>query len=723
MADKTNKKNKIHKVPVIMQMEAQECGAASLAMICAYYGKWIPLEQVRKDCGVSRDGSTAKSIALAAKQYGFEVKACSYTAKGLTAQNFFPCIIHWNFCHFVVLRGFKRGKAYLNDPGRGEVAVDMAEFEKAFTGICIILTPGENFVRGGKKKSIYGYAAERIRQFRGPFVFMAILTIIGSLITVMEPGIDKVFIDNILEGNGAGSITRLTGFLLLLNICLVMKELLTCVQTKRISATLEADGASSYMWKVLNLPLEFFSQRSAGDLLARKSANGSLVDSMINTLAPLFFKIILMVFYLVVMLRINVAMAVVGILSVVLNIFVTQVVNKKLVNYSRTMTRNSAMLDNETVSGIELIESTKAAGNERGAILRYAGIATDYNNDGVRLQKMVLYYGIIPGLLNSLAGIIVTVMGVYLAMNGMFTVGLINAFSGYLNGFSGPANDLIAASQKLQKMTVDMERIEDVLSYPSDERCYEPPCSEVGTYEKLRGKIEYKNITFGYNSLKNPVIQDFNLVIEPGETVAIVGASGCGKSTMSKLTSGLYQPWSGEILYDGQKIEDIPRAAFTQSLALVDQDIVLFEDTIENNISMMDVLVPQEAVIRGAKDACIHEDIIKRKDGYRSMLTENGKNFSGGQRQRLEIARALAQEPSVIILDEATSDLDAKTELQVAEAIRNRSMTCIIIAHRLSTIRNADKIIVLDKGQIVESGTHAQLMQNGKYYKNLVTNE
>ena len=315
-------------------------------------------------------------------------------------------------------------------------------------------------------------------------------------------------------------------------------------------------------------------------------------------------------------------------------------------------------------------------------------------------------------------------LGVYFAMEGSFTVGMIMAFQGFLSSFYAPAAKIISAGQAITEMRTSMERIEDVMNYPSDV-CYESEnlLSENDSYEKLKGNIELRGVSFGYSPLAKPLIQDFNLTVKTGGKVAIVGASGCGKSTVTKLISGLYLPASGEILFDGKPIREIDRNVFTGSIAVVDQDIILFEDTIANNIKMWDNSIEDFEMILAAHDAQLHDDIMLREGGYRYKLSEGGKEFSGGQRQRLEIARALAQDPTIIILDEATSALDAKTEFEVVKAIENRGITCIVIAHRLSTIRDCDEIIVLDKGVVVERGTHDELYAKGGKYTELVSND
>lgn len=271
-------------------------------------------------------------------------------------------------------------------------------------------------------------------------------------------------------------------------------------------------------------------------------------------------------------------------------------------------------------------------------------------------------------------------------------------------------------------MRTDMERIEDVMKYPTDVSL-DSAVDESAEYDKLSGNIEMKNITFGYSRLAEPLIENFNMTLKRGERIAFVGASGCGKSTLSKLISGLYRPWSGEILFDGKPISEIDRSVFTGSLAVVDQDIILFEDTIANNIKMWDTSIEDFEVIMAARDAQLHEDIMQREGGYQYRITEGGKDFSGGQRQRMEIARVLAQDPTIIILDEATSALDAKTEYDVVNSIKDRGITCIVVAHRLSTIRDCDEIVVLDGGKVVERGTHEELMAHGGYYTELVSNE
>lgn len=711
------------RVPVVMQMEALECGAASLAMILAYYGKWIPLEQVRADCGVSRDGSNAKNVLKAARSYGLVAKGYRYEPEDLKENGKFPCIIHWNFNHFVVLDGFKGNKAYLNDPAKGSYSVQMEAFDKAFTGICLMFEPSESFEPGGEPKSVLDFAKKRLKGAGTAVAFVVLTTVITSLLGIINPAFSRIFLDRLLTGKNPEwflpFIFALAGF----GIVQLVVGWIQAVYSLKINGKLSALGSTGYMWKVLRMPMEFFSQRMAGDIQQRQAMNASIAQTIVQTFAPLALNTAMMFFYFIVMIRYSVVLALVGIASILINILVSRIVSKKRVNVTRVQMRDSGKLAGATVAGIEMIETIKASGAENGYFEKWAGYQASVNTQQVRFQKINQYLGMIPSFVSSLANTAVLILGVYFTINGEFTVGAIMAFQGFLTSFTAPAKTLISAMQTLQEMQTQMERVEDVMEYPADVNYDQDEISEDADYHKLSGNVELKNITFGYSRLGEPLISDFNLSLKTGSRVAFVGASGCGKSTLSKLISGLYQPWSGEILFDGKPMGEIDRSVFTGSLAVVDQDIILFEDTIANNIRMWDSSIEDFEVIMAARDAQIHEDIMQREGGYNYRITEGGKDFSGGQRQRMEIARVLAQDPTIIILDEATSALDAKTEYEVVKSIKDRGITCIVVAHRLSTIRDCDEIIVLDNGIVVERGTHEELYAKGGVYTQLVTSE
>ena len=714
----------VAKVPVVMQMEALECGAASLTMILAYYGKWIPLEQVRADCGVSRDGSNAKNVLKAARSYGLTAKGYRYEPDELKRCGKFPCIIHWNFNHFVVLDGFKGNKAVLNDPAKGTYSVPMETFDNSFTGICLMFEPGDSFEPGGKPKSMLAFAKEKMKGAGVAVAFTIITTVITSLIGIINPAFSRIFIDRLLTGQNPEWFMPFIWALTALSAIQIIISFIEAIFEARISAKIDAVGSTTFMWKVLRMPMEFFSQRMAGDIQQRKGSNASVASTLVHTFAPLVIEACMMVFYLVVMIRYSLLLTLVGIASILINMFMSRIISKKRVNITRVSMRDSGKLAGATVAGIEMIETIKASGAENGFFEKWAGYQASVNTQKVKFAKLNQSLGMIPALVSTLTNTAVLIIGVYLTMEGSFTVGMVMAFQGFLGSFMAPAGQLISAGQTLQEMRAEMERIEDVMKYPTDVLCEQASNEGEDTeFDKLSGNVEMRNVTFGYSRLGEPLIRDFNLTLRPGSRVAFVGTSGCGKSTLSKLISGLYQPWSGEILFDGKPMTKIDRSVFTGSLAVVDQDIILFEDTIANNIKMWDSSIEDFEMIMAARDAQLHEDIMQRDGGYNYKLTEGGKDFSGGQRQRIEIARVLAQDPTIIILDEATSALDAKTEYEVVKSIKDRGITCIVVAHRLSTIRDCDEIIVMDHGNVVERGTHEELYALGGFYTKLVTSD
>lgn len=716
-------RNGTAKVPIIMQMEALECGAASLTMILAYYEKWIPIEQVRADCGVSRDGSNAKNILKAARSYGLSAKGYRYEPEGLKKNGKFPCIIHWNFNHFVVLNGFKGNKAYINDPSKGSYSVPMEIFDKSFTGICLMFEPSESFEPGGAPKSILMFAKKRLKGAETALVFIALTTLVTALLGIITPVFSRIFLDRLLTGENLEWFLPFMFALGGISLLQLVVEWIQAVYLLKVNGKLSVVGSTAYMWEVLRKPMEFFSQRMAGDIQQRQGMNAAVAKSLAETFAPLALNTVMMVFYLVVMFRYSVVLTLVGLTSIVINFTVSKIISNKRINITRVQMRDEGKLAGATVAGIEMVETIKASGAENGFFEKWAGYQASVNTQQVRFERLNQYLGMIPELVSSLANITVLILGVYFTINEQFTVGMIMTFQGFLGSFTAPAQTLISAGQKLQEMRTQMERVEDVMEYPTDVIYDSDVISEDAKYNKLSGNVELKNVTFGYSRLDKPLIRDFNLTLKSGSRVAFVGASGCGKSTLSKLISGLYQPWEGEILFDGEPIEKIDRSVFTGSLAVVDQDIILFEDTIANNISMWDSSIEDFEIIMAARDAQLHEDIMRRDGGYSYKITEGGRDFSGGQRQRMEIARALAQDPTIIILDEATSALDAKTEFEVVKSIKNRGITCIVVAHRLSTIRDCDEIIVLDNGEVVERGTHDELYARGGVYTQLVTNE
>ncbi len=709
---------------MIMQMEALECGAACLTMILAYYGKWLPLERVRSDCGVSRDGSNAKNVLLAARSYGLEASGYRFEPEDLKSEGMFPAIIHWNFNHFVVLCGFKGNKAMINDPARGTLAISMEEFDKSFTGICLMFSPTESFVPEGKKKSMLSFAQKRLKGAAVSCAFVVLTTMITSLFGVINPAFSRVFMDRLLTGNNPEWVFP---FMVFLGVFIFIQLLISFLQeiySLRINGKMAVVGSSTYMWHLFRLPMDFFSQRMAGDIEQRRLQNETVSATLVNTFAPLVLNICMMFFYLFVMFRYSVILSIIGILSILINIGFSRLISAKRINITRVQMRDAGKFAAATVNGVDMIESIKANGAENGYFEKWSGIQASVNASQVRFMRLNQLLGTLPMIISSITNQLVLCGGIFLTIHGEFTLGMVMAFQGFLSSFIAPAGNLISAGQTLQEMRTNMERIEDVMEYPED---LLPEKAETETesvsYAKLSGEVELKNVTFGYARLGKPLIEDFSIKIKPGGRIAFVGSSGCGKSTLSKLISGLCKPWSGEILFDGKPIDQIDRSVFTGSLSVVDQDIILFGDTIANNIKMWDTTIEDFEMILAARDAQLHDEIMQRDGGYQYKMDEGGRDFSGGQRQRLEIARVLAGDPRIIILDEATSALDAKTEYGVVKAIKDRGITCIVIAHRLSTIRDSDEIVVLDHGKVVERGTHEELYAKNGAYTQLVTNE
>ncbi|KYC42262.1 NHLP family bacteriocin export ABC transporter peptidase/permease/ATPase subunit [Scytonema hofmannii PCC 7110] len=717
------------RTPTVLQMEAVECGAAALGIILGYYGRIVPLAQLRQDCGVSRDGSKASNILNAARSYGLNAKGLKADLDGLR-QLQCPYIVFWNFNHFLVVEGFSNQRVYLNDPGTGPRSVSWQEFDTSFTGLILFLEPSPQFQKGGSKPNIILALRERLQgsgEVLAYCIFAGFLLVIPGLVS---PIFSQVFVDNILVENRQDWLRPL---LLGMILTTILDGLLTLLQLRflrRMKIKLSVSMSSRFLWHILRLPVSFYAQRFAGEISNRIRLNDELADLLSGKLATTAIAAVMVIFYIIVMLQYDAVLTLIGIVFVAVNLLALQQVSRWRVDANIRLMQEQGKVGGVAISGLQSMETLKASGLESDFFTRWAGYYANATNARQEIDITNQGLGILPSFLSTITSMLVLAVGGLRVMDGNLTIGMLVAFQGLMQNFMEPVNNLVSLGRDLQEVEGSLNRLDDVLQNPVVPHLKEEireTSSEPLTFSrimpKLQGYVNLENVTFGYNQIGAPLIENFNLSIKPGQRVALIGGSGSGKSTIAKLICGLYEPNQGEIKFDGKSRNQIPRPVLVNSVAFVEQDILLFAGSVRDNLTLWDTTVPESHLVQACQDAAIHDNILSLPGGYDSILLEGANNLSGGQRQRLEIARALVNNPSILIMDEATSALDTETEKIIDQKLRQRGCTCIIVAHRLSTIRDCDEIIVLEGGKVVQRGTHEELQQIEGAYSHLIHSE
>jgi NHLM bacteriocin system ABC transporter peptidase/ATP-binding protein len=710
----------VRKAPTVLQMEAVECGAAALAMILAHHGAWIPLEQLRVACGVSRDGSKASNIVKAARALGLAAKGFRKEPSTLH-QLPMPCIIHWNFNHFVVLEGIDGDRVFINDPAMGRRQLNMAELDLAFTGVALAMEPTEAFHKVGSKPQGLRLLLRELQSSRAAVALVIAVSLSLIVPGIVIPGFSKVFVDEVLIQN---SNSWLVPLLIGMGVTALFRAAVTALQQSlllRLQTKLAVVMISRFLWHVMSLPMDFFTQRHAGDIANRVATNDQIARLLSSGVVSNALSLTSVVFFAAAMAVYDVLLAAIGVGLSLINVLALKIIAQRREDLSRSLALERGKLVGSTISAVRTIETLKASGLEDEAFGHWAGIQAKALNAEQELGASSILLDMLPTLLAGLTVAAILGIGGLRVIEGSLTLGGLVAFQSLMASFSEPITVLVNQVGAFQTIKGGLERLEDVYNYPFDKGA--STVSPDRFPPKLVGRIELKNVQFGYSILEPPLLTDLSIAIEPGTRVALVGPSGSGKSTLGRLICGLYKPWKGEIRIDGWLLSEIPPQVFANSIAYVDQDIFLFEGTARENVTLWDSTITEPEISQALKDAVIHDEIATRPGNYDCHVVEGGNNFSGGQRQRVEIARALVANPSVVVLDEATAALDPITEKAIDDNLRRRGCTCVIIAHRLSTIRDCDEIIVLRQGTIVERGTHEQLIALQGAYAQLVAQQ
>lgn len=706
----------------VIQMEAVECGAASLKMILGYYGKHISLEKLREECGVNRDGSKAINIIKAARKFDLEPEGYKVEEIKELKDVEFPAIIHWNFNHFLVLEGFKKGVFYLNDPALGHRKVSYEDFNAAFTGVILTFKKAENFKKSGKKSNLINALKERTKGYEKVILVLFMVGLLMVIPGLVIPIFSRIFVDEILISHATDWIWPLVGGMALTAIFRAVLQHFQLNVLMKAQNKLDIVSSAQYFWHVLKLPIQFFHQRDNGEIGSRIVLNQQISNLITGQIARNLLDLIVVVFYFALMLQYDVTLSIIALIFALMNIFSVRLIGSKRIEKYFSLSVTSGKLYGTTLGGIKTIETLKAMGRENDFFVKWNGSFAKVINQKQKLAAFESYFGLVPRFIAQFQTLIILILGASKIMDGQISVGMLVAFQSLVASFSAPISSLVGLGTTLQELEGDMNRIDDVMRAEPDPSIDQKVIVKDNNYKiiskKLEGYIEFKNVTFGYSKVSEPLISNLSLKINPGERIALVGGSGSGKSTVAKLLMGFYEPWEGEILFDGVNRNKLPRQVINNSLSMVSQDIYLFSGPLRDVLTLHDTTISDNMLINACKDASIHEVIASKPNAYDYELSEGGKNFSGGQRQRLEIARSLVTNPTMLVLDEATSALDPTTEKLIDENIKKRKCSVVVVAHRLSTIRDSDEIIVLDRGEIIERGTHEQLVKNkGRYFR------
>ena len=735
------------RTPTVLQMEAVECGAAALGKILGYYGRIVPLAELRQACGVSRDGVTAASVLKAARNYGLEAKGFKKSLERVM-QLAPPFMVFWHFNHFLVVDGVTNQWVYLNDPATGPRRVTPAEFDEGYTGIVLTFEPGEAFVPGGRSASMVRSLWQRLHHSWGVLLLAMIAGFFLVIPTLVLPALSRIFVDSVLVG---GRLEWLPYLLVGLLLVAIVQGWLTALQLRYLRSLrikLAVGMTSRFVWHVLRLPVGFYAQRFAGEIASRIRLNDEVAAVLSGRLTTTVISLVLLLFYALAMAQYDRLLTAIVIGFAAINVVVLQWIARQRVDANLRLAQEQGKSAGVAIAGLQNMETLKASGLESDFFARWAGYYTKSINAQQSLGLSNQLLGILPSLLSALTNLALLIVGGLRVINGDLSLGMLVAFQLLMISFQRPVNSLVRFASTLQTLQGNLQRLDDVLENAVDGQLLErsgdrgnqtahspasqtpensrhSPCLALATPfpHRLTGSISLQALCFGYHPLEPPLIDNLNLTIQPGQRVALVGGSGSGKSTLAKLIAGLYEPRSGQIRFDGIPRGQIPRQVLTNSIAVVEQDILIFEGSIRDNLTLWDTTVPEIDLRRAAQDAAIEEVILAQPYGYDALLLEGASNLSGGQRQRLEMARALVGNPSILILDEATSALDTETEQQLDQNLRRRGCTCVIVAHRLSTIRDCDEILVLDRGQVVQRGTHESLWTEGGHYVRLLQSE
>ncbi len=715
------KKSKRIKTPTVLQMEAVECGAAALAIILAYYGKVVPLEELRVACGVSRNGSKASNVARAARQYGLKVTGRKRAIEKVY-ETAMPVIVFWNFNHFLVVEGFNKDRVFLNDPATGPRTVTHEEFDDSYTGVVLMFEPTETFTKSNDQSSLINALRGRLRGSSTALVMLFTVSLILTLVGLVVPAFSRVFVDQYLVSGFESWLWPLIGVMCATVVVSVVLTWLQQLYLLRLETKLSITTSARFFWHTLRLPIDFFHQRRAADISNRVRLNDNIARLLSGQVATNVINAVLISFYALLMIRYDVVLTVIGVGFALLNIVALRYFSRRRTDANQRLLNEQGQFMSVAMSGLQMIETLKATGRESDYFARWAGTQAKVVNAEQDLSVTTEMLTAVPAILSSINIALIVTIGGLRIINGQLSIGELLAFQALIASFMMPVNQLVNLGTLLQQTQGEMARLDDVMKYEVDPHTAVSADVDLAS-TKLIGALELKNISFGYSKLDKPLIENFSLTLKPGSRVALVGSSGSGKSTIAKLVAGVYEAWDGEMLFDGKPREEIGRLQLKNSMTMVNQDIYLFQGSIRENITMWDSTIPETSVIQAAKDAAIHDAIAAKQGGYAHIVSEGGGNFSGGQRQRLEIARALVTNPTILILDEATSALDPITEKIIDDNVRRRGCTTLIVAHRLSTIRDCDEIIVLEQGKIVQRGTHDKMVRVKGPYASLIRSQ